>query len=123
MKKNRPLALLSILATAALTTGCSPSYDTFLDEFPVAACTWGGDCVDEQLPGDDGPEVYDCEGELAEAIESLNSDEACEYDKKTAAECLDLLENGDCSEEGEIYGSCERVFTGDDCELDMAVLL
>jgi len=119
---RRTLTALSLLC-AAIATGCNPSYDDFLEEFPTSACTWGGDCVDEQLPGDGGPGAYDCEGELAEAVESLNSDEACEYDKKTAAECLDLLENGDCSEEGDVYGSCERVFTGDDCELDMAVLL
>jgi len=121
MMTRRLLTGLTLFC-AAVTTGCSPSYDTFVEEFPVAACTWGGDCAEGAAPGDQ-PDVYDCEGELAEAVESLNSDEACEYDKKTAAECLDLLENGECSEEGDIYGSCERVFTGDDCELDMAVLL
>jgi hypothetical protein len=116
MCRSLPLALLLI--------GCAPSYEEFAETFPTEACDWVEACtdIDDPLPGETA-DVYECDDEVLDALESLNSDEACTYDAEAAQACLELLETAVCDDEAALINDCSDVFTGDDCELDLTTLL
>lgn len=113
-----------VLSLAFLLAGCAPSYDEFAETFPVEACDWVEECasLDDPLPGET-EDVYDCDAEVTDALDSLNADEACTYDASAAAACLELLETAECENESALLNDCSDVFTGDDCDLDLTTLL
>ncbi|MFT4974709.1 MAG: hypothetical protein ACI8S6_000592, partial [Myxococcota bacterium] len=109
-----------LLAITFLLAGCKPSYEDFAETFPDEICSWADTCTNVPDPAED---AYDCEGEVLDGVESLNGDDACEYDADAAKACLELLEIAECEDEAALYGDCGDVFTGDDCELDLTTLL
>ncbi|MFT5681267.1 MAG: hypothetical protein ACI8RZ_002173 [Myxococcota bacterium] len=112
------------LSIVVLLVGCNPSYEDFADTFPTDACDWVEECTnaDDPLPGETD-DVYECDAEVLDAVDSLNEDENCEYDAEAAKLCLELLETAVCDDEAELINDCSDVFTGEDCDLDLSTLL
>ncbi len=96
-----------------LLLGCSTELDVFSTELPPAACDYAAVCG-----GTIGSDAL-CEDALAETVDAFAADDACEYRPRQASQCIRELTADTCDEKTAVYYECKRVFSGDDCELDL----
>lgn len=122
---NDPRMTVLTLLSSLLVVACGPDPDAFADAFPEAMCDWTAECAWEQVDADGElpPAVNDradgvCTDEMAELLDLAASDPACTYDPGQARQCLSALQ-GPCEERTAVYYECKRVYSGDDCEVEL----
>ena len=115
-----------ILVLGLGLVGCGPTADAFAAEYPDALCTWVEECAwspehaDTNLP-DPLDDTLDevCREQVTETLADAEADSACTYSEKQARQCLAALA-ASCDERTAIYYECKRVYSGDDCEVELA---
>lgn len=97
---------------AVLLAGCGMSPEQFNEESADLYCKTAVDCEDELGISFDSEQ--DCKAFLkgfgSVAVES------CDYDGKLASDCISDLKKADCAALAEGPKSCDKVFSGPDCE-------